>query len=111
MKGDPRWDIWVLPGDVVSVPPQEYVRVSVLGAVERPGIYQLLEEEASLLQAIASAQGLSVRGSKKGIELRRVDDAGNETILQIHLSDILSGESPDERLLEGDVVYVNEKFF
>ena len=111
VKGDPRWDIWLLPGDVVSVPPQEFVRVSVLGAVERPGIYELLQEEASLLKALASAQGLNVRASKNGIEIKRVDDAGKEIMLEVNLGDILSGRSSDTRLLEGDVVYVNEKFF
>lgn len=111
VQGDPRWDIWLLPGDVVSVPPQELIRVSVLGAVERPDIYELRREEASLLKALARAQGLSTRGSKKGIQIQRVDDSGKATILKVDLENILEGKTPDVPLQEGDVVYVNERFF
>jgi polysaccharide export outer membrane protein len=111
VKGEPGWDIWLLPGDVVSVPPKEFIKVSVLGAVGAPGIYELEEAEASLLQALASAGGLNQRGSKKGVEIKRRSDSGKQVLLKGNVDDILSGIRPDIALQEGDVIYVNEKFF
>jgi polysaccharide export outer membrane protein len=111
LKGNPHWDIWLQPGDVVSVPPQKLIRVSVLGAVEKPGIYELRQDETSLLKALASAEGLHTRASRKGIQIQRLDDSGKEIILNVNLGDILSGKRPDVPLQEGDVVFVNERFF
>ena len=111
VQGDPRWDIWLRPADVVSVPPEEFIEISVLGAVERPGVYELSREEAFLMKALALAQWLNRRGSRKGIEIQRTNASENGTILKINLEDILSGKKPDVLLREGDVVYVNEKFF
>jgi len=111
VKGDPRWDIWLVPGDVVSVPPTETISVSVLGAVSQPGIYELPENEASLLQALASAGGLNQRGSRKGIEIQRRGQSGTADLSKVDLGDILSGKKPDPKLLEGDVINVNERFF
>jgi polysaccharide export outer membrane protein len=111
VKGDPRWDIWLVPGDVVSVPPTETISVSVLGAVSKPGIYELPEDEASLLQALASAGGLNQRGSRKGIEIQRRGQFETAVLLKVDLGDILSGKKPDLALLEGDVIHVNERFF
>jgi polysaccharide export outer membrane protein len=111
VKGDPHWDIWLVPGDVVSVPPTETISVSVLGAVSQPGIYELPEDEASLLQALASAGGLNQRGSRKGIEIQRRGQFETAVLLKVDLGDILSGKKPDLMLLEGDVIHVNERFF
>ena len=111
VKGDPRWDIWLRPGDVVSVPPKEFIEVSVLDAVERPGIYELPKAQASLLKALARAQWLNRRGSKKGIEIQRSSHSGKDIILEVNLEDILSGKTPDVVLHEGDIVIVNERFF
>ncbi|MGH9337393.1 MAG: polysaccharide biosynthesis/export family protein, partial [Vicinamibacteria bacterium] len=33
LQGDPRWNILLEPGDVISVPPEEAIAVTVLGAV------------------------------------------------------------------------------
>ena len=111
VKGDPRWDIWLRPGDVISVPPKEFIEVSVLGAVERPGVYELPKAEASLLKALARAQWLNRRGSKKGIEIQRSSDSSIHNVLEVNLEDILSGKTPDVALHEGDVVFVKERFF
>ena len=110
--GDPRWNIAILPGDVVSVPPEEAIGVSVLGAVNNPGVYKLpVGDEATLLKAVALAGGLNDRASKKGVRVKRRDEEGEEVVLKINLGDILSGKKPDIVLIEGDVVVINESFF
>jgi polysaccharide export outer membrane protein len=112
IKGDPRWNIWLRAGDIISVPPEKAVSVSVLGAVRSPGVYKLpVGDGASVLNAIARAGGLHDRASKSGIQVKRRDASGDETVLKVDLGDILSGEKPDVILREGDVVVVKESFF
>lgn len=110
VAGDPSWDIWLQPGDVISVPPREFIEVSVLGAVERPGNYEVPKREATLLKALARAQWLNRQGSKKGIEIHRVVD-GKQVILAVNLKDVLAGKAKDVPLIDGDVVFVDERFF
>ena len=110
--GDPQWNIWLRAGDIVSVPPAAALSVSVLGAVRSPGVYKLpMGDGASILIAIARAGGLDDRASKGGVQIKRRDPTGEETILKVDLGDILSGKDPDVVLQEGDVVVVKESFF
>ena len=91
------------------VPPKEFIKISVLGAVQKPGIYELARSDASLLKALASAQGLTQRASTKGIEIKRIES--DETTIVVNLADVLEGKSQDVRLEHGDVIFVDEKFF
>ena len=110
--GAPQWNIWLRAGDIVSVPPEAALSVSVLGAVRSPGVYKLpMGDGASILNAIARAGGLDDRASKGGIHIKRRDPSGEETILKVDLGDVLSGKDPDVVLQEGDVVVVKESFF
>jgi len=112
IQGDPRWNIWLRAGDIVSVPPEAAVSVSILGAVRSPGVYKLpVGDGASVLNAVARAGGLDDRASKSGIQIKRRDSSGEETLLKVDLGDILSGKKPDFLLQEGDVVVVKESFF
>jgi polysaccharide export outer membrane protein len=112
LQGDPRWNVLLRPGDVVSVPPEQAIAISVLGAVSTPGVHKLpVGDEATLLKAIALAGGLNERASKKGVQIKRRQADGEETIIKADLGDILSGKKPDIVLQEGDVVVVRESFF
>jgi polysaccharide export outer membrane protein len=112
LHGDPRWNIALMPGDVVSVPPEDAIAVSVLGAVNSPGVHKLpVGDEATLLKAVALAGGLNERASKKGLQIKRRDNDGKEAIIKVNLGKILSGKEPDVVLVEGDVIIVNESFF
>jgi len=112
IQGNPQWNIWLRPGDIVSVPPEAAVSISVLGAVSSPGVYKLpVGDGASVLNAVARAGGLNDRASKGGIQVKRRNASGEEKVLKVDLGDILSGKDPDFVLQEGDVVVVNESFF
>ena len=112
LQGDPRWNIALMPGDVLSVPAEEAIAVSVLGAVNSPGVHKLpVGDDATLLKAIALAGGLNERASKKGLQIKRRGRDGDKAIIKVNLGDILSGKVPDVILVEGDVVVVNESFF
>jgi polysaccharide export outer membrane protein len=112
LQGDPRWNVLLRPGDVISVPPEQAIAVTVLGAVSDPGVHKLpVGDAATLLKAIALAGGLNERASKKGIQIKRTEADGQETVIKANLGDILSGKKPDVVLREGDVVVVKESFF
>ena len=110
LYGDPRWNIGLMAGDVISVPPEAAIAISLLGALNSPGVHKLpVGDRATLLKAIALAGGLNERASKK-VQIRRREN-GKETVIKVNLGDILSGKTPDLILQEGDVVVVNESFF
>lgn len=111
VHGDPNWNIWVKPGDVISIPPIEQISVSVLGAVATPGTIAFVGGEgATLLNAVARAGGLK-GASKSGIKIKRRNASGTETIIEADLGDIISGKKPDVKLENGDVVVIKESFF
>lgn len=112
LQGDPRWNVLLRSGDVISVPPEQAIAVTVLGAVNSPGVHKLpVGDGATLLKAIALAGGLNERASKKGIQIKRTENDGSETVIKVNLGDLLSGKKPDVILREGDVVVVRESFF
>ena len=86
----------VYPGDVLYVPkaPQVYV----YGEVQRPGMYKI-DKNMTVMQAIAKAGGLTMRGTQRSVKLHRKDEH-NEVIKQTpNLSSVLQDE---------DVLYIEE---
>lgn len=86
----------VYPGDVLYVPkaPQVYV----YGEVQRPGMYKI-DKNMTVMQAIAKAGGLTIRGTQRSVKLHRKDDT-NEVIKQLpSLTSLLQDE---------DVLYIEE---
>ncbi|WP_245932679.1 polysaccharide export protein EpsE [Aquabacterium olei] len=92
-------DIPLENGDAIWVDraPQIYI----YGEVQRPGV-QILLRDTTLLQALASAGGLNMRGTERGIRVHRRDESGEVKIVQPGMND---------RLQPGDVVYVRESLF
>jgi polysaccharide biosynthesis/export protein len=79
-------------------------RVTVDGAVEKPGSYEILGQ-TTLLQAIAEAQGASdISNLKEVYVFRRVD--GQRYGAKFDVGLIRIGEAEDPKLLGGDVVVV-----
>ena len=89
----------VQAGDIVFVDraPQVYI----YGEVQRPGPMRL-ERGMTLLQALATGGGLTQRGTEKGIRVHRKDAEGKTQVTQ---------PAMDDKVLEGDVVYVRESLF
>lgn len=92
-------DIVIQNGDVVWVDrqPQAYI----YGEVQKPGAMRV-ERGMTLLQALATGGGLTQRGTEKGIRVHRRGPGGKVQILQPGM---------DDRIQEGDVVYVRESLF
>ena len=94
----------------VSVFVKEYAsqRVTIEGAVNRPGIYAL-NGQTSLMQAIAMAQGLGELADPQDIKLFRTDTGqGRRKMASFDLDQIRSGESDDPLLKGNDLIVVQK---
>lgn len=90
----------------VTVLVKEYnsQRVTVEGAVKKPGVFPL-RGQTSLLQSIATAGGLDTNvASSEVVVFRRAN--GKRAAAKFNLDDIKSGQADDPELAAGDVVVV-----
>ncbi len=89
----------VLNGDVVYV--DRMPLLYVYGKVQRPGALRV-ERGMTVLQALAASGGLTQRGTEKGIRVHRKAADGKVQILQPVM---------DDKVLDGDVLFVRESLF
>lgn len=104
--GDPKLNVLVYPGDVVKVPTADLVYV--IGEVTKPGGFQLKSNEnVSVLQAIALAEGLKHTSASSRSKIIRTDPAtGKRQEIPIDLGKIVAGKLPDPMLEPRDIVFV-----
>ncbi len=86
-------------GDAIYV--ERAPLVYIYGEVQRPGALRL-ERGMTLLQALAAGGGLTQRGTEKGIRVHRKNAAGEVQVLTPGM---------DDRVQDGDVVFVRESLF
>lgn len=92
-------DIFLLNGDAVWVDRQPLVYI--YGEVQRPGPMRL-ERDLTLMQALATGGGLTQRGTEKGIRVHHTAPDGKVQVMEARM---------DDKLREGDVVFVRESLF
>ena len=92
-------DILIVNGDTVWVDRQPLVYI--YGEVQRPGPMRL-ERGMTLMQSLATGGGLTQRGTEKGIRVHRKGADGKVQVITPAL---------DDKMLDGDVVYVRESLF
>lgn len=99
MAGSGVEDVVLSNGDSVWVDraPQIYI----YGEVNRAG-NMMLQRDMTVLQALASGGGLTLRGTQRGIRVHRRDASGQVQVLQPDMND---------KLQNGDVIYVKESLF
>lgn len=80
--------------------------VSVMGNVNQPGVYELLERR-TLLDVLASAQGLNEKAGTL-VYVTRTEGDGNKNSYLLDLDDLLSSNSTDSNIeiRPGDLVFV-----
>lgn len=105
-SGDPAWNVLVYPGDVVKVTRAGIVYV--VGEVKKPGGYLLKSNEnISVLQAIALAEGLTRTSAKGQARIIHTDEGtGQRSETPIDLGRILAGRAADPLLQPKDIVFV-----
>ena len=92
-------DALVQNGDTLWVERQN--TVYIYGEVQRPGAFRL-ERGMTLMQALATGGGLTQRGTDKGIRVHRKSADGRVLVVQAGM---------DDKLQDGDVVFVRESLF
>lgn len=99
LKGDLSRNVEVANGDIVYV--QRAPMYYVYGEVSRPGVYRL-ERNMTVMQALATAGGLTPRGSDRGIRVSRRDASEQVRRLEVALDDMVQ---------QDDVIYIRQSWF
>jgi polysaccharide export outer membrane protein len=105
-SADPAINVPVHPGDIVRVARAGIVYV--VGEVQKPGGFVLTNNEnISVLQALALAQGLTRTSAKSQARIIRTDPGtGKRTEIPMDLGKILASKAPDPTLQPKDIVFV-----
>ncbi|MFV9551031.1 polysaccharide biosynthesis/export family protein [Algibacter sp. PT7-4] len=80
-------------------------RVSIVGEVQRPGRYDVSGERITILEAIALAGDLTIKGKRENVMVIR-DFNGTKTYTRINLTNKELFNSPVYYLTQNDIVYV-----
>ncbi len=81
-------------------------KISVIGEVNKPGMYTVTNEKISILEALAQAGDLTIYGVRDNVKLIREDALGEKTIYILNLNDANLINSPYYYLQQNDIVYV-----
>jgi polysaccharide export outer membrane protein len=106
-SGDPRYNIPLQGGDVVSVPRAGIVYV--VGAVEQPGgfVLQSDSEEMTVLKAVALARGLlGTARPSDAVVLRKDPASGQKKEIEVDLKKVMARQAEDIRLYPNDILFV-----
>ena len=93
-----------LKNPIVSVRVINY-KFTVLGEVNRPGTYEIIEENYTLLQALGQAGGLTINGKRKNVLVIRHED-GERIAKRIDLTSSDWMNSPFYFVKQNDQIYV-----
>lgn len=98
-SGDLELNLNVRSDDLIYV--ERSPRFYIYGEVQRAGTYRL-ERNMTVIQALSTGGGLTVRGTERGLRIQRRDADGNLQILNVKASDLVQ---PD------DVIFIKESLF
>ena len=91
--------------DVSATVRRTNFRITILGEVARPGMYNIPYDRINILQAIGNAGDLTIFGKRDNVLLVRETAQGKETVrLSLYDKELLN--SPYYYLKSGDVVYI-----
>jgi polysaccharide export outer membrane protein len=104
-------DIELKAEDTIIVEEENLGRISIMGQVVRPGVYNL-KQGLTVVEAISLAGGFTSTAAADGTRVIRTED-GRKTAIPIRISGIIRGgdKSKDVILQDGDTIVVPESFF
>lgn len=86
------------------------MKISVMGEVTRPGQYDIVKDEVTLLDALALAGDMTIYGERNEVAvIRKVDGKSVVTYLDLRSKETIS--SPFYHLQPNDVIYVKPNRF
>ena len=98
-NADLNRDFDVAGNDIIYV--ERAPRFYIYGEVQRPGAFRL-ERNMTVLQALSVGGGLTLRGTERGMRVKRRDANGTMQVITAKHDDLLQVD---------DVVYVQESLF
>ena len=81
-------------------------KISVLGEVNRPNTFTVVNEKVNILEALALAGDLTIFGKRENVKLIREHADGGKEIVIINLNDSEIVRSPYFYLQQNDILYV-----
>ena len=90
---------------IVTVRMSNY-KISVLGEVNRPGMFTVSNEKINIFEALAQAGDLTIYGVRDRVKLIREDEKGHKDVYTLNLNDAEIINSPCYYLQQNDVIYV-----
>jgi polysaccharide export outer membrane protein len=106
-SGDPRFNISLTGGDVVSVPRAGIIYV--VGAVQKPGGFLLQNDldRMTMLKMLSLAGGTTNTAKmKNAVILRKNSDTGQRDQVPVDLSKVMHLKTPDVQLQANDILFV-----
>lgn len=87
---------------------EEYTsqRVTVVGAVKKPGVYPL-KGRTTLMQVVAIAEGPTSVANISSVKILRPESGGTRKMMEFNLADIRDGRTRDPEIRGEDVVQVD----
>lgn len=106
LRGDPKHNVYVRPGDHIYLPPSTGSHITVLGQVGAPQLFAY-RPGLRLTQALALASGVTVGADKDDIRVIR-GTLAQPKVYRASLRDVVDGESHDVLLQPGDIIFVTD---
>lgn len=90
---------------IVTVRTSNY-KISVLGEVNRPGMFTVGNEKVNIFEALAQAGDLTIYGVRDRVKLIRENEKGKKEVYRLNLNDASIINSPYYYLQQNDILYV-----
>ena len=90
---------------IVTVRMSNY-KISVLGEVNKPGMFTVGNEKINIFEALAQAGDLTIYGVRDRVKLIRENERGHKDVYTLNLNDAEIINSPYYYLQQNDVIYV-----
>ena len=90
---------------IVTVRMSNY-KISVLGEVNKPGMFTVGNEKINIFEALAQAGDLTIYGVRDRVKLIRENAKGKKTVHKLNLNDADIINSPYYYLQQNDIIYV-----
>jgi protein involved in polysaccharide export with SLBB domain len=104
--GQLKYNIVILPGDLIFVPGPTIGEYYMGGNVQAPGAYSLAARKITLTQAVVAARGLNEVAWPSRTEIVRRLPGDKQVFVKVDLDKIFAGQEPDIYLKPDDRINV-----
>ncbi|WP_183561355.1 polysaccharide biosynthesis/export family protein [Mucilaginibacter sp. SP1R1] len=84
------------------------LKVTLMGAVAKPGNYPLVKDETTLMEMLGEAGGITEKGNERKVRILRGGGLQSKQIIEVDLDDVSALTNPSTILQNQDIVYVEQ---